>query len=41
LHEVEILEVQGRRVRVSHLEALNGTPILDLKPILARDAGQR
>jgi len=41
LHEVQILEVQGRRVRVSHLEALNGTPILDLKPILARDAGQR
>jgi tRNA-Thr(GGU) m(6)t(6)A37 methyltransferase TsaA len=40
LHEVEILEVQGGRMRVRHLEALNGTPILDLKPILARDFGR-
>jgi tRNA-Thr(GGU) m(6)t(6)A37 methyltransferase TsaA len=34
LHDVEILEVVGTRVRVRHLEALDGTPILDLKPAL-------
>ena len=34
LHRVEILAVQGERVRVSNLEALDGTPILDLKPAL-------
>jgi tRNA-Thr(GGU) m(6)t(6)A37 methyltransferase TsaA len=36
LHEVEVLAVDGRRVRVSDLEALDGTPILDLKPVIQR-----
>ena len=34
LHEVEVLEVDGSRVKVSDLEALDGTPVLDLKPVL-------
>jgi tRNA-Thr(GGU) m(6)t(6)A37 methyltransferase TsaA len=34
LHEVQILEIVGPRVRVRHLEALDGTPILDIKPVL-------
>jgi tRNA-Thr(GGU) m(6)t(6)A37 methyltransferase TsaA len=34
LHEVEVLSVEGARVRVRNLEALDGTPILDLKPVL-------
>jgi tRNA-Thr(GGU) m(6)t(6)A37 methyltransferase TsaA len=34
LHEVEVLEVRGARVRVSDLEAVDGTPIVDLKPVL-------
>lgn len=34
LHEVEVLEVQGNRVKVSDLEALDGTPVLDLKPVI-------
>jgi tRNA (Thr-GGU) A37 N-methylase len=33
--------VEGRRVRVDHLEALNGTPILDLKPVLKGEIGER
>jgi tRNA-Thr(GGU) m(6)t(6)A37 methyltransferase TsaA len=41
LHEVEITAIEGGRVRVRHLEAIDGTPILDVKPALARDAGQR
>ena len=34
LHEVELLEVEGTRVRVSDLEAVDGTPVLDLKPVI-------
>lgn len=32
LHLVEILAIEGQRVRVNNLEALDGTPILDIKP---------
>lgn len=39
LHPVEILQVTGRRVRVRGLEALDGTPVLDVKPVLAGDTG--
>ena len=34
LHPVEIISIDGRRLRVRHLEALDGTPILDIKPVL-------
>jgi tRNA-Thr(GGU) m(6)t(6)A37 methyltransferase TsaA len=34
LHEVEIREVDGPRLRVGPLEAIDGTPVLDLKPVL-------
>jgi tRNA-Thr(GGU) m(6)t(6)A37 methyltransferase TsaA len=34
LHRVRILERDGLRVRVGPLEALDGTPIVDLKPVL-------
>ena len=36
LHEVEVLAVEGTRVHVRPLEALDGTPVLDLKPVLRR-----
>ena len=32
LHPVEVLAVEGSRVQVNKLEAVNGTPILDVKP---------
>ncbi|MGQ0538396.1 MAG: tRNA (N6-threonylcarbamoyladenosine(37)-N6)-methyltransferase TrmO [Gemmatimonadaceae bacterium] len=41
LHQVEIAEIDGPRLRVRHLEALDGTPIIDVKPILSEDLGQR
>jgi tRNA-Thr(GGU) m(6)t(6)A37 methyltransferase TsaA len=41
LHRVEITAIEGRRLRVRQLEALNGTPIIDLKPVLNEDIGQR
>jgi tRNA-Thr(GGU) m(6)t(6)A37 methyltransferase TsaA len=41
LHRVEITAIDGARVRVRSLEALDGTPIIDIKPILSEDIGQR
>jgi tRNA-Thr(GGU) m(6)t(6)A37 methyltransferase TsaA len=41
LHRVEITAIDGGRVRVRHLEALDGTPILDVKPVLSEDLGRR
>jgi tRNA-Thr(GGU) m(6)t(6)A37 methyltransferase TsaA len=34
LHEVRILTVEGNRVLVTDLEALDGTPIVDMKPVI-------
>jgi tRNA-Thr(GGU) m(6)t(6)A37 methyltransferase TsaA len=41
LHQVTITAIDGPLVRVDGLEALDGTPILDVKPVLGRDIGQR
>ena len=34
LHPVEVVAVDGDRMRVRNLEALDSTPILDVKPVL-------
>ena len=34
LHRVSVLEVAERKLRVSPLEAIDGTPIIDIKPVL-------
>ena len=34
LHRVRVVEVDDLRVRVDALEAIDGTPILDLKPVI-------
>jgi tRNA-Thr(GGU) m(6)t(6)A37 methyltransferase TsaA len=36
LHRVSVLEVAGHRLRVTPMEAVDGTPIVDIKPVLAR-----
>ena len=36
LHEVEIASIDGTRLRVRNLEAVDGTPIVDVKPVLNR-----
>lgn len=41
LHRTEIMTVNGCRLRVRQLEVLDGTPILDLKPVLASEVGER
>ncbi len=35
LHRVEIIAIQETRVQVRNLEALDGTPIVDVKPVLS------
>jgi len=35
LHEVEIVSIDGPRLQVRDLEALDGTPIVDVKPVLS------
>ncbi len=34
LHEVEILAIEGTRIQVRDLEAIDGTPVVDIKPVL-------
>jgi tRNA-Thr(GGU) m(6)t(6)A37 methyltransferase TsaA len=34
LHRVTVLAIEGARLRVRDLEALDGTPVLDLKSVL-------
>jgi tRNA-Thr(GGU) m(6)t(6)A37 methyltransferase TsaA len=34
LHRVRILAIEGTRIKASDLEAIDGTPIIDLKPVL-------
>jgi tRNA-Thr(GGU) m(6)t(6)A37 methyltransferase TsaA len=38
LHPVEVIAVEGDRVRVRGLEAVDGTPIVDVKPVLRGSA---
>lgn len=41
LHRVKVMEVEKQRLRVAPLEAIDGTPILDLKPVLATSTSER
>jgi tRNA-Thr(GGU) m(6)t(6)A37 methyltransferase TsaA len=34
VHEVEVLEIEAERMRVTDLEAVDGTPVIDLKPVI-------
>ena len=36
LHRVSVVEVAGQRLRVAPIEAIDGTPIVDIKPALAK-----
>jgi tRNA-Thr(GGU) m(6)t(6)A37 methyltransferase TsaA len=41
LHRVVVVSIDGCRILVAKLEAVNGTPILDVKPVLSSDIGER
>ena len=36
LHRVTVLEIVGNRLRVRPLEAIDGTPVVDIKPVLTK-----
>jgi tRNA-Thr(GGU) m(6)t(6)A37 methyltransferase TsaA len=36
LHDVRVLDIGTDRILVSDLEAIDGTPVLDVKPVLGR-----
>ena len=38
LHRVRVVAIDGLRVRVRNLEAVDGTPVVDVKPVLSQDA---
>jgi tRNA-Thr(GGU) m(6)t(6)A37 methyltransferase TsaA len=38
LHRVEVVDVDGPRIRVRPLEAIDGTPVVDVKPVLRGEA---
>ena len=37
LHRVQVLAIDGLRVRVQNLEAIDATPVLDVKPVLGSE----
>jgi tRNA-Thr(GGU) m(6)t(6)A37 methyltransferase TsaA len=41
LHRVSVLEVTEQNLRVTPLEAIDGTPIVDIKPVLSADPSER
>jgi tRNA-Thr(GGU) m(6)t(6)A37 methyltransferase TsaA len=41
LHRVSVLEISGERIQVAPLEAIDGTPIIDIKPVLAGSVSNR
>ena len=38
LHRVRVLEMAGNKLKVGPLEAIDGTPVVDVKPVLSRSA---
>ena len=36
LHRVRVLELRENRIRVGPLEAIDGTPVVDIKPVLSQ-----
>jgi tRNA-Thr(GGU) m(6)t(6)A37 methyltransferase TsaA len=38
LHRVTVLEMSGTRLKVGPIEALDGTPVVDIKPVLEASA---
>ncbi len=38
LHRVTVLEISGNKLKVEPLEAIDGTPVVDIKPVMPRSA---
>jgi tRNA-Thr(GGU) m(6)t(6)A37 methyltransferase TsaA len=39
LHRVTILDIAANRLKVGPIEAIDGTPVVDIKPVLAPSTG--
>jgi tRNA-Thr(GGU) m(6)t(6)A37 methyltransferase TsaA len=40
LHQVTVLEVAGQSIKVAPMEAIDGTPLVDIKPVLSRESSR-
>ena len=38
LHRVTVLSIAGKRIKVGPIEAIDGTPVVDIKPVLSQSA---
>lgn len=38
LHRVSVREIKGNRLKVGPIEAIDGTPVIDIKPVLPQSA---
>jgi tRNA-Thr(GGU) m(6)t(6)A37 methyltransferase TsaA len=38
LHRVTVLAINGKSLKVGPMEAIHGTPVIDIKPVLSRSA---
>jgi tRNA-Thr(GGU) m(6)t(6)A37 methyltransferase TsaA len=38
LHRVEVREIVGNRIRIGPMEAVDGTPVAEIKPVLSESA---
>jgi tRNA-Thr(GGU) m(6)t(6)A37 methyltransferase TsaA len=41
LHRVRVVAIDGLKLRVRNIEAVDGTPIVDVKPVLSSDVAER
>jgi tRNA-Thr(GGU) m(6)t(6)A37 methyltransferase TsaA len=41
LHTVEVISLEAGHMQVSDLEAIDGTPVIDVKPVLSGDVAER
>ncbi|MGZ3561965.1 MAG: tRNA (N6-threonylcarbamoyladenosine(37)-N6)-methyltransferase TrmO [Vulcanimicrobiaceae bacterium] len=39
LHRVRVREISGTRLLIGPIEAIDGTPVVDIKPVLSADDG--
>lgn len=38
LHRVKLLQIDGHRLKIGPIEAIDGTPVVDIKPVLPTDS---
>ena len=39
LHRTTVVEIDGLRIRLSAMEVVDGTPVVDIKPVLGHESG--